>query len=81
MSTLETILTRMMSDAEFADQLFANTEKALAEYNLSAEEFSKLNHISRADFDKFASTAPEERKSFASTVRGGGFYQIRDEGG
>ena len=81
MSTLETILTRMMSDAEFADQLFANTEKALAEYSLSAEEFSRLNNISRADFDKFASTVPEERKSFATTVRGSGFYQVRYEGG
>ena len=81
MSTLETILTRCMSDPEFADQLFADAENALAEYSLSAEEFSKLNNISRADFDKFASTAPEARKSFATTVRGGGFFQIRDQGG
>ena len=66
MSTIETILTRMMSDAEFADQLFTDAEKALAQYSLSAEEFSKLNNISRADFEKFASTAPEERKSFVS---------------
>ena len=81
MSTLETILTRMMSDADFAEQLFTDAEKALAEYSLSAEQFSRLNNISQADFDKFASTALEERKSFATTVRGAGFFQIRDQGG
>jgi hypothetical protein len=82
MSTIESILNRMMNEPAFANAVFADSEKALTEYNLSAEEFSRLNKISRADFEKFASTAPEERKSFSvSTARGGGFYQIREEGG
>jgi hypothetical protein len=84
MSTIESILNRMMNEPAFAEAVFTDAEMTLAEYNLPAEEFSRLNKISRADFEKFASTAPEERKSFSvstSTVRGGGFYQIRDEGG
>ena len=81
MSITETILTRMMSEPAFAEAVFTDAKKTLAEYNLSAEEFSKLNNISRADFEKFASTAPEERRSFATTARGGGFYQVQEEGG
>ena len=82
MSTIETILSRMMHEPEFAEAVFTDAKKTLAEYSLSAEEFSKLNNLSRADFEKFAaSTAPEERKSFATAVRGGGFYQVRNEGG
>jgi hypothetical protein len=81
MSITETILTRMMSEPAFAEAVFTDAEKTLAEYNLPVEEFSRLNKISRTDFEKFASTAPEERKSFATTVGGNGFFLIRDEGG
>ena len=63
MSTLETILTRAMSDAAFADQLFADSAKALAGYNLTAEEMTALNSMSRADLGKISSTSLEERKS------------------
>jgi len=61
MSTLETILSRAMSDAAFAEQLFAHPEKALAGYDLSAEEIEQVKNISRTDF---VALAPEERKSF-----------------
>ena len=69
MSTIETILTRAMSDTEFADQLFTDTEKALAEYNLSAEEIAKFKEFTRAQFDEMT---PDERKSMISFVGGWG---------
>ena len=69
MSTLETILTRMISDSAFADALFADAEKALAEYNLSAEDLAKFKGMSRAQFEAMN---PEERKSFGSFHGSGG---------
>ena len=69
MSTLETILSRAMSDTEFADQLFTDAEKALAEYNLSAEEIAKFKEFTRAQFDEMT---PDERKSMISFVGGWG---------
>jgi len=64
MSTLEAVLSRAMNDAEFAEALFTNAEKALAEYDLTAEEKDQLKSMSRTDFDAFSSASPEERKSF-----------------
>ena len=66
MSTITTILDRMMNEPAFADAVFANVEKALAEYDLSADDIAKFKEISRADFEVFASASPEERKSLAS---------------
>ena len=65
MSTLETILTRMMSDSAFADALFADAEKTLAEYKLSAEDLAKFKDMSRAQFEAMT---PEERKSFSIVI-------------
>ena len=62
MSKLETVLTRMMNDAIFASQLFADTYKMLAGYNLSAEEVQIIKSMPRAEF---MSHALEARKSFA----------------
>jgi hypothetical protein len=80
MSTIETILDRAMSEPDFAQQLFEDADQALHGYNLTAEEFIQIKSISQA---KFADLQIEERKSLASTttVRGGGFFQIRDAGG
>jgi len=61
MSTIETILSRMMNDAAFADSVFATAEKALAEYSLSADEFAKFKDLSKAQFEGMS---PEDRKSF-----------------
>ncbi len=63
MSTLETILNRAMSDPAFADALFADPDKALAEYNLPPEELAKFKAMSRAEFDAFVT---EERRSMAA---------------
>ena len=63
MST-ETILTRMMSDSAFADAVFTDTEKALAEYNLSAEDLAKFKELTRAHFQAMST---EERKSFGGS--------------
>ena len=70
MSTIETILSRMMSETAFAEAVFTDTEKALTEYHLPAEVISKFKDTSRADFEALASQAPEERKSFASNNLG-----------
>jgi len=69
MSTIETILSRMMNDPEFADAIFANAEKALAEYDLSADEIAKFKGMSRADFEDLASASPENRKSFVNFTK------------
>jgi hypothetical protein len=62
--TLETILSRAMSDTTFTEALFANPEKALAGYDLTAEEIANLKDLPRAEFNKAAVASPEERKSF-----------------
>ena len=76
MSKVENILERMITESSFAESVFADAGTALAEYDLSSDEIAKFKDLSRADFEAFSSTSPEERKSF-----GNGFYQIRDEGG
>lgn len=68
MSTSETILSCMMSDHTFADAVFANAEKALAEYNLPADVMAQFKGLSRADFEALAAQAPEERKSLATQM-------------
>ena len=60
----------MMSEPAFAEAVFADLEKALAEYDLSTNELAKFKDISRADFDAFVAASPEERKSFAVDGRG-----------
>jgi len=70
MSTIETILSRMMNEPAFAEAILTNAEQALAEYNLSTEKITKFKGMSRADFEAFASASPEERKSFGSTGTG-----------
>ena len=62
MSTIESILTRMMSETTFAEAVFTDAQKALAEYNLSADEVVKFKGLSRAQFDAMP---PEERKSMS----------------
>jgi len=62
MSTIENILTRMMSDANFADAVFADAARALAGYDLHLDEISKFKDLSRAQFDAMA-TNPEDRIS------------------
>jgi hypothetical protein len=66
--TVETILTRAMSDASFAETLFANPEKALAGYDLTSDEIANVKGMSRADFDKYSSVSPEERKSLGHGI-------------
>ena len=62
-TSVETILSRAMSDAKFADSLFANPEQSLAGYDLTLEETTSLKAMTRADIDAFARASPEERKS------------------
>jgi hypothetical protein len=67
--TVDTVLAKAMSDAAFAEALFANPDEALAGYDLTEEERQSLKNISREDFDKYAMAAPEERKSMGSPIR------------
>ena len=83
MPAIENILERMITETTFAESVFADAEKALAEYDLSFEEVARFKNLSRTDFESYASTSPEERKSFGSTstLGGSGFFKIRNEGG
>jgi hypothetical protein len=60
---VEVVLSRAMSDTAYADLLFSDVEKAVAGFELTAEEISNLRALTRAEFDKLNSS-PEERKSF-----------------
>ena len=72
MSTLEIILSRMMSEPAFAEALLANPAEALAEYNLSVEELEIFKGLSRTDFETLALASPEERKSLATSFDSSG---------
>ena len=79
MSTLETILIRAMNDTTFADLLFTQTEKALADYPLTTEEHTQLKKLSRAEFEVLAT---EQRNSMASDGRSyvTGYFDIQLDG-
>lgn len=63
--SVETILSRAMSDPAFADLLFSDADQAIGGYDLTADEVANLRGISRADFAALATAAPEDRRSFA----------------
>ncbi|MBI3152804.1 MAG: hypothetical protein HYZ21_11765 [Chloroflexi bacterium] len=63
MHLFETILTRMMGDSAYADEVFRDPVKALANYNLPNEGIAKFKALSRADFE---SAAHEYRKLLAT---------------
>ena len=65
--SIETVLYRAMSDSDFADSLFANPEKVLAGFDLTAAEAANFQGLSRAEFEALTSR-PEERKSFIISV-------------
>ena len=50
MSTIETILTLAIINADFAEKLFTDTEKVIAGYDLSAEEIAEIKSMPRAVF-------------------------------
>jgi len=56
---VESILSRAMNDAEFVEQLFANPDKALAGYNLSAEETAQIKKMTRSEFNSMMAEMPE----------------------
>jgi len=64
----ETILTfiisRAMREPEFADRLLTDANKALAGYDLTAEEFAQIQGITRTEF---VTLATEDRKSMGVT--------------
>lgn len=62
--TIESVLTRAMSDAAFAELLFANPDSALAGFDLTAEEVASFKGLAREDLSKMAQASLEDRKSF-----------------
>ena len=68
MNTITVILNRMINEPAFAEALIATPEKALAEYNLPADEIAQFKGLSQADFEALASQAPEERRSLATQM-------------
>ena len=64
MSTIESILTRCMSDPAFAEALIAKPTETLAEYNLPADELAQFQGLSRIEIDTLVAN-PENRKSFS----------------
>ena len=82
MSTIAVILNRMMDDPAFAEALLADPAEVLTEYDLPAEEFDFFKGLSRANFEAFASTSPEERKSLATPMAtpSGRLYVATDAG-
>ena len=63
---VEGVLTRAMGDAKFAEMLFSNTDKALKGIDLTKEEMTGLQSMTRKDFQQYAKASPEERKSFGT---------------
>jgi len=63
--SVETILSRAMNDATFAEELSASPSKALAGYDLTTEETSQITSMSRVEF---AALATEQRKSFGVII-------------
>jgi len=61
MSTIETILSRAMSDTEFANLLIVNPVEALVGYELTIEDVERLKNLSSAEFEAMAT---DERRSF-----------------
>jgi hypothetical protein len=66
--SVEIILIRAMSDAAFADMLFTDIEHALSGYELTDEERSRFEGMTRAEFDKYTATPPDERRSMWGTA-------------
>lgn len=61
---IESVVSRAMSDAAFAELLFSEQDKALAGYDLTAEEAAAFSDLAQADLAKMAPASLEERKSF-----------------
>jgi len=57
---IQTILARAVSDRAFADELFANTDQALAGYSLTADEIVKLKRLFSMQSDEYTSIPPEK---------------------
>jgi nucleoid DNA-binding protein len=68
MSSIEAILTHAMSDRAFAELLFTDVDKAVAGYDLTAEEIASLKAMPRQELDRFAQAPAEERKSFSVQI-------------
>jgi len=66
--SVETIISRAMSEPSFADLLFSEPDQAIAGYDLTAEEVANLRALPRADFDVLAGAGPDERRSFGSAL-------------
>jgi len=65
MSTLEIVLTHAMSDAVFAEQLMADPEKALADYELTPDELAQIKGMSSVEFSALEADARKSLSVFS----------------
>jgi hypothetical protein len=63
--SLQSVLSRAMVDADFADLLFSDPDRALAGFDLTADEIATLKGMGRTTVDQLAKALPEDRKSFS----------------
>ena len=61
---IERVLVRATSDKAFVKALFADAEKTLAGFDLTAEEVKTFKEMSMSELNTLAEASPEERKSF-----------------
>ncbi len=67
--SVQMIIGRAMTEAEFRDLLFSDPVKALADYDLTEEESNALKGLERRNFDIVA----HELEERVSRARFGGF--------
>lgn len=67
MTTIETILSRMMKEPDFAEAIFVDTEKTLESYGLSANELALFQKMTQA---QFRTLTADERKSMIGLSMG-----------
>jgi hypothetical protein len=63
--SLQAVLSRAMIDEEFADLLFGDPDRALAGYDLTADEIGTLKSMGRTTVEQLAKALPDDRKSFS----------------
>jgi hypothetical protein len=63
-ATVQTLLARAMTDADFRELLFSDPDEVLAGHDLTAAELATLKNLPRAEFDKALNGTLEERLSF-----------------
>ena len=68
-ATIKQIISRAVVETEFRELLFAEPTKALAEYELTAQERAIFQNLSPTEFDALASNLEERISRSKGTLR------------